>query len=190
MPEVHPAYYHAVKIKIDNKDNIIAVRNRIADEGFTVSSVTDFLEQVDKVFSVVQTVLAIFGFIALFVSAIGMFNTMTIALLERTHDIGIMKSVGVENSSIWKMFVTESSLIGLFGGLIGVLFGIMIGELLNAGVNMLAESLGGDPVDIFYTPLWFLVTILVVSAVVGVITGFYPARRASRINPLDALRYE
>lgn len=190
VPEIKPHAYHAFKVKVDSKEHIETVRATIADQGYTVTSVSDFIKQIDKVFKVVQTILAIFGFIALFVSAIGMFNTMTIALLERTHDIGIMKAVGIENRDIWKLFVTESTFIGVFGGLLGVLIGMMGGELLNVGVNLLAKSFGGETLDIFYTPFWFLVTILVVSTFIGIITGFYPARRASHLNPLDALRYE
>lgn len=190
VPEIELEKFHSVKVKVDTTDNLIAIRDTLSDQGYTVTSVAEFIGQVRKVFRVVQGVLAVFGLIALFVASIGMFNTMTIALLERTHDIGIMKSVGMENRDIWRMFAAESSLIGVFGGLIGILFGMFIGELLNVGVNILARSLGGEAIDIFYTPLWFLVTIFVVASTVGFMTGLYPAYRASRINVLDALRYE
>lgn len=190
FPEFSPNEFHALKIKVDSKENLIPIRDKVADEGYTVSSVAEFVEQIDKVFNVVQVILAVFGFIALFVSSIGMFNTMTIALLERTRDIGIMKAVGVENRDVWRLFVSESTIIGMMGGLCGIFLGMVIGEVLNFGINLLASSLGGQSLDIYYTPLWFILAILVVSLSVGILTGVYPARRAAKINLLDALRYE
>lgn len=190
VPEIRLEKFHSIKVKVASTDTLASVRDTIADQGYTVTSVADFIEQIRKVFRIVQSILAVFGLIALFVASIGMFNTMTIALLERTHDIGIMKSVGMENRDIWRLFVAESTLIGVFGGLIGILLGMLIGELLNISVNILARSLGGESLDIFYAPLWFLMTILIVASTVGFVTGVYPAYRARRIRILDALRYE
>jgi len=138
----------------------------------------------------VQIVLSFFGAVALMVSAIGMFNTMTIALLERTQEIGIMKSLGASNGDIKKTFLVEAVLIGFLGGVSGILTGIGASEIFNFGVNKLAGSFGGDKVDLFYIPIEFMLMILVFSTTVGLMTGFYPARRAAKLNPLDALRYK
>jgi putative ABC transport system permease protein len=132
----------------------------------------------------------LFGTIALFVSAIGMFNTMTITLLERTEEIGIMKSIGASDSSISVMFFMESAIMGFLGGISGVVIGWLGGKLFNILINLVATRFGGQQVNLFTTPLWLVFGVIGSSAVVGFLTGFVPARRASKIDPLDALRYK
>ena len=119
-----------------------------------------------------------------------MFNTLTIALLERTQEIGIMKSLEASNSDVKKTFLVEAILIGFLGGASGILLGIGASEVFNFGVNKLTGSLGGNEVDLFYIPAEFMLMILIFSTTVGLLTGFYPARRAAKLNPLDALRYK
>jgi putative ABC transport system permease protein len=130
------------------------------------------------------------GGIALLVAAIGMFNTMTIALLERTRDIGIMKAVGVDNRDIYWMFLTEAIIISGLGGALGGALGLLLSIGINAIVNGLATLVGADSVILFRTPLSFVAIVIVFAVVVGISTGIYPSKRAAKINPLDALRYE
>ncbi len=182
--------YSCLKVKVKDKDQLDSIRNFIIEKGFSVSALSDIIDQANKIFKVVQIVLALFGIVALIVSAIGMFNTMTIALLERTQEIGIMKALGATSVDIWNLFLGESIIIGFFGGVSGLIIGLVSGELFNYGVNLLAGALGGEKIDLFYTPLWFIILILVFSVVVGMITGIYPASRAAKINCLEALRYK
>ena len=182
--------FSRVKIKVSNQDEIESVREKVIGMGFNVSALSDTIEEANKIFQAVQIVLSLFGAVALIVSAIGMFNTMTIALLERTQEIGIMKSLGASNRDIWKMFLFEAAIIGFLGGISGILMGIIAGKLSNFGINKLASSLGGAEVNLFYTPNEFIIIILAFSLIVGFLTGLYPARRASKLNPLDALRYK
>ena len=182
--------YSKIKVKVDKKENLDLVRDKIIEQGFIVSALSDIIEQANQIFKVVQIVLASFGVVALAVSAIGMFNTMTIALLERTQEIGIMKALGATSSDIWKMFLAESVLIGFLGGLGGIVIGMSGGSLFNYGLNLLAGAMGGEKIDMFYTPIWFILLIITFSTVVGLMTGFYPAKRAARINALEALRYK
>lgn len=184
-----PSYSRA-KVKISNQNKVETVRGGLINMGFSVSSLSDTIEEANKIFQAVQVVLSLFGAVALIVSAIGMFNTMTIALLERTQEIGIMKSLGASRSDIWKLFLVESVLIGFLGGVSGIILGVTAAWISNFGINRLASSLGGTTVNLFFTPIEFVVTILAFSTVVGFMTGLYPARRASRLNPLDALRYK
>lgn len=182
--------YDEVKIKISNQGYLESVRNDIIEKGFTVLALTDTVDQANKIFSIVQFILALFGIVALIVSAIGMFNTMTIALLERTNEIGIMKAIGASNREIKFLFLTEAIIIGVSGGVGGVAIGFIGTRVVNSGFNILAKSLGGEPINIFYTPFWFIAFVLIFSTFIGLITGVYPASRASRLNPLDALRYK
>jgi putative ABC transport system permease protein len=185
-----PDYFDEVKVKISNQNNLETVRSAIVERGFTVLALTDTVDQANKIFSIIQVILALFGIVALAVSAIGMFNTMTIALLERTNEIGIMKAIGASKKEILLIFLTESILIGFLGGVGGIIVGFMGSETINYIFNFLARNLGGQPVDIFYTPLWFIGFIIIFSTLVGFFTGVYPASRAARLNPLVALRYK
>ena len=182
--------FSKLKVKVDRDENMDFVRSSIIEKGFMVSALSDIIEQANQVFQIVQIVLASFGIVALIVSAIGMFNTMTIALLERTQEIGIMKALGATSIDIWNMFLAESVIIGFFGGMGGIIIGMVGGELFNYGINILAGFLGGEKIDMFFTPYWFILLIIFFSTFVGLITGFYPARRAANINALEALRYK
>jgi putative ABC transport system permease protein len=182
--------YDQVKLKVTNSEMIDPVRDQITEMGFLASSLSDTIEQANKIFQVVQIVLFSFGFIALLVSAIGMFNTMTITLLERINEIGIMRSIGVTKKDIRRIFLLESMIMGFLGGVGGIIVGFLGGKLLNLGINILANNFGGQPVNLFYSPVWFVFIVAVFSTVVGFLTGVYPSMKAYRINPLDALRYK
>lgn len=182
--------YEMLKVKVANDAAMEGVREQIINKGFLVSSLSETIDQARKIFKAIQITLALFGLIALIVSAIGMFNTMTVSLLERINEIGIMRAIGVTTGDIRRMFLLESVLMGFLGGVAGVVIGYLGAELANFGINILAQRFGGEPVNLFYQPPWFVVFILVFSAVVGFITGIYPSIKASRINPLNALRYK
>ncbi len=182
--------FSKIKVKVDKEESLTMVRSKLIEENFSVSALSDIIEQANQIFRVAQIVLALFGIIALIVSAIGMFNTMTIALLERTQEIGIMKALGATSLDIWEMFLSESVIIGFVGGVGGILIGMMGGEFFNSLINVLAGAYGGDKIDLFYTPIWFITTVTIFSTVVGLATGFYPAKRAASISALVALRYK
>lgn len=183
-------YFNRIKIKVDSEGQIDPVRRTLMEKGYIVSAISDTVDQTRKIFKVIQIVLLSFGMLALVVSAIGMFNTMTISLLERTQEIAIMKSLGASATDIWSMFLTESLLIGFFGGTLGIGIGFMGTEMVNFLLNFVAKNFGGVSVDIFYMPLWFILFIIIFSTIVGLVTGFYPAKRAAALNTLEALRYK
>lgn len=179
-----------VKVRVSDNPFMEVIRNQIIEMGFLVSALSDTIDQANKIFRIVQIVLALFGFVALIVSAIGMFNTMTIALLERINEIGIMRSIGASVGDIMKLFLVESFIMGLLGGVGGVAIGYAAGGLANIGINLLAKNFGGQALSLFYRPTWFVALIIVFSSVIGFLTGVYPARKAAKLNPLDALRYK
>lgn len=182
--------YTKLKVKCASTAVLNQVRGELEGRGFSASSISETIDQANKVFGAVQIVLMVFGMIALIVSAIGMFNTMTIALLERTEEIGIMKAIGASRGSISLMFVMESTLMGFLGALGGVILGIIEGQILNLMVNLVATRFGGESVSLFYSPLWFIMTVIGFGAFVGFMTGVFPARKASQIDTLEALRYK
>jgi putative ABC transport system permease protein len=179
-----------VKVKTRSNGEMGAIRDTILEYGLLVSSLSDTVDQANQIFKVVQIILMLFGFVALVVSAIGMFNTMTITLLERTEEIGIMKSIGASDTSISVMFLMESAIMGFLGGVAGVIIGWLGGQAFNAIINFIATRFGGQKVTLFSTPAALVLGILLGSAVVGLFTGLFPARRASKTDPLDALRYK
>lgn len=124
------------------------------------------------------------------VSAIGMFNTMTVTLLERTKEIGIMRTIGASPSDVKNLFISESIVVGFLGGVSGIVMGVTIGLTVNFFLNLVASQFGGQAVALFSFPLAFLLFIMLFSAAVGYLTGVFPAKRAATLNPLDAIRYE
>ncbi|MCK5358161.1 MAG: ABC transporter permease [Elusimicrobiales bacterium] len=182
--------YSKIKVKVESEESLNITREAIIERGYIVSALSDIIEQANQVFKIVQIVLASFGVIALIVSAIGMFNTMTIALLERTQEIGVMKALGATSLDVWTLFLAESVIIGFIGGLGGIFIGMSGGEVFNYAINILASAMGGEKVDLFATPWWFVFTIISFSTIVGLITGFYPARRAAKISAMEAVRYK
>lgn len=181
--------YDQMKVKVSSNEYIAGVRDQIIEKGFLVSSLSDIIDQANKIFRVVQIILAGFGLIALIVSAIGMFNTMTITLLERINEIGIMRAIGVTRRDVKILFLLESVIMGFLGGIGGVMVGYLASEIANIGINIMAKTFGGQSLDLFYNPPWFIIVIISFSTVIGLITGIYPSNKAAKLNPLTALRY-
>jgi putative ABC transport system permease protein len=135
-------------------------------------------------------ILAGFGLITLLVSLLSMFNTLTISLMERTKEVALMKIMGMRKINVRGIFLTESIILGISGGVVGILFGLICSEAVNLVLAKLAIKAGGETVSVFYYPLGLVVCIFAVSFILGVVTGLYPARRAAKIDSLEALRYE
>lgn len=182
--------YERVQVRVKSSESLGIVEKSLIEEGYRVTALSKTVEQASKIFQGIQIVLATFGGIALLVSAIGMFNTMTVTLLERTKEIGIMRTIGASPNDVKYLFVSESVVVGFMGGLTGVAMGVALGLAVNLFLNLVAGQFGGKSVALFSFPLWFLAFIIIFSAVVGYLTGIFPARRASSLNPLDAIRYE
>ena len=182
--------YERIQVRVDSNDNLPIIEKQLIEEGYRVTALSKTVEQASKIFQGVQAVLATFGGIALLVSAIGMFNTMTVTLLERTKEIGIMRTIGASPNDVKYLFVSESVVVGFMGGLTGVVMGVGLGLTINLFLNIVAGQFGGQSVRLFAFPIGFLIFITLFSAGVGYLTGIFPARRASSLNPLDAIRYE
>lgn len=182
--------YNSVKIKAEKREDMGEIRKVVENMGFPTSSVKDTVDQINQIFSIIKGVLGGFGVVALFVAEIGIFNTLTISLLERTHEIGIMKAIGGRDRDVARIFTMEAALIGLIGGLAGVFIGWVMGFGINSLVNFIATSVGGEANKLFSTPLWFASGIIFISFAVSTFAGLWPAKRAAKLDPLEALRYE
>lgn len=182
--------YGDMRVRTSSQQNLQRVRSELVNLGYDVSAIADTVRQVEVFFTAVRFVMGFFGIIALFVSAIGMFNTMTVALLERTQEIGIMKAIGASDRYIAALFMIEAFLMGLCGGALGVLIAYVEMAAVGGVVNFAAERFGGSALQLFSTPMWFLALILVFSGAVGIVTGFIPAQRASKLDTLKAIQYK
>jgi putative ABC transport system ATP-binding protein len=182
--------YSQAKVVISDQSLVTRIRRQIEVMGFKTSSVVDTVNQIERLFSSVRVVLGLLGAVALAVAALGMFNTLTVSLLERTHEVGMMKTMGMKSTEVEQLFLTESMIMGVFGGVSGLIFGVLIGKLISVVLSAFAVIKGIGFIDITYIPPLFTLLILGLSLVVGFITGIYPSRRATKISALDALRYE
>ncbi len=183
-------YYSQVKITANNQEVLSDVRKQVEGMGYVTTSVADTVTQINSFFASARIILGLLGMVALGVAALGMFNTLTVSLLERTREVGLMKAIGMKSVEVQELFLTESMVMAFFGGILGLLVGLIGGKALGAGLSLLSLFKGAGAIDVSYIPPAFIVAILVFSLIVGIVTGIYPARRATSISALNALRYE
>jgi len=182
--------YSQAKVQISDPNKADQVRKQIENMGFQTQYVGDTVAQIEEVFGIFKIVLASFGLIALIVAALGMFNTLTISLLERTKEVALLKILGTKKEDVSKIFLVEALAVGTVGGALGIILGYVLGIIANSILNHLAIQAGGEMIKVFAYPLTFLLGVFIFSFIVGLLTGLYPARRATKINALDVLRYE
>ena len=184
--------YSQVKLTVSTQESLANVRRQIEGMGYVTTSVADTVEQINNFFGTARVVLALLGMAALGVAALGMFNTLTVSLLERTREVGLMKAMGMKAFEVQELFLTESMVMSFFGGVLGLFLGFLAGKAIGVLISTVAffrdKNLG--VLDVAYIPSLFVITILIFSLAVGVLTGLYPARRATKISALNALRYE
>ena len=180
--------YENVKVKVDDIDNVQEVQETIKAMGLEAWSLSDILENMKQTSAGIQAVLGGIGAVSLFVAALGITNTMIMSIYERTREIGVMKVLGAELKDIKRLFLFEAGLIGLLGGLIGIVLSLGVSKAMNSvGFNFMNGGYG-DASNISVIPLWLIGLSLVFSILVGVISGYYPARRAMKLSALEAIR--
>jgi putative ABC transport system permease protein len=187
--------YNMVVVKAESAENVIALTDQITTLGYQAFTPQSFVQGINNFFLVMQIIFGGVGAIALLVAAIGIANTMTMAILERTREIGLMKAVGATNRDVLSVFLGEAAGIGFIGGLGGLALGWVAGQAINilalsylAGQS--AQQGGPLPSMAVYTPAWLPLFALVFATLIGVLSGLYPALRAATLVPLNALKYE
>lgn len=185
--------YATAVVHTEGINDASRVAKEVESMGFDSATLQTFLDQANRIFTVLQVMLSSVGLLALLVASIGIVNTMIMAIYERTREIGILKAIGSSNGDVLRMFMFEAGMIGLLGGIVGVICGWLLGLALNA---FIPEYFKGQGVPLpagsaFFVVTWELVAgALVFSTLVGIIAGLYPAFRAARLDPLAALRHE
>lgn len=183
--------YESVWVSVDDTKYVKQVQDQIKAMGYGTYSMADDLNNVQKTSNTIQLVLGGIGAVSLLVSAIGIANTMIMSIYERTKEIGVMKVLGCVVTDIRKLFLFEASIIGFLGGGFGLAFSYGISYVLNKYAPQIGESLGiYSGYDISVIPVWLAVAALIFSVVIGVISGLYPAIKATRIKAIEAMRTE
>jgi putative ABC transport system permease protein len=185
-----PRGYGSIYVRVDKTTDLTKVRKQLESMGMNIFSFTDELKEIKQAFLIMDSMLGAIGFIALFVAALGIINTLLMSILERTREIGIMKSIGGSEGEIRTIFFTEAVTIGLLGAIFGLILGWFVTRVANAIINarLIPEEL--PTVDLFYFPLWLIAGATAFSILLSLAAGLYPASRAARIDPVKALRHD
>lgn len=182
--------YSSLSVRVKNPAQMQIVEDAIKKMGFTTFSILDASQSLRRVFGVLYAFLAIFGSLALTVASIGIVNTLVMAILERRREIGIMKAIGASDSDVKKLFFAEAGAMGVLGGVVGVVLGWAIGQIINFGTNIYLKSQSIPPEHFWAVPWWLVVFAIGFAILVSLLSGLYPAARAARLDPVQALRYE
>lgn len=183
--------YQKIDVKVDNMDNVQDIQDTIKAMGYEAYSLNDQLDSMKEITGVIQLVLGGIGAISLLVAAIGITNTMVMSIYERTREIGIMKVIGASINDIKKLFLFESALIGVLGGILGIGISYILSFVINQFGSAFGDMFGtGAGSKISIIPVWLVFASLGFSALIGIISGYYPAKRAMKLSAIEAIRTE
>lgn len=181
--------YSTAYVKCVDIDNVESVAQSLKDMGYEVYSAMDSVSGMKKIAGSLQLLLGAIGFVSLLVAAIGITNTMIMSIYERTKEIGIMKVIGARLKDIKRMFLLEAVLIGFMGGALGVVVSLGISALLNnVGISFISEMQSVEGGSVSVIPVWLCFGAMAFASVIGLVSGYLPARRAMKLSALNALR--
>jgi len=182
--------YSSVSVRVKTPARIRATEDAIKKMGFNTFSILDATRSLQQFFAVLDLFLGIFGSLALAVASIGIVNTLVMAILERRREIGIMKAIGASDGDVRKLFFAEAGAMGILGGFVGVALGWAIGQVINLGTNIYLKRQSLPPEHFWSVPWWLVGAAILFAFIVSLAAGLYPAGRAARLDPVQALRYE
>ncbi len=182
--------YMALTVRVHSPKDVPQVEAAIKQLGFATFSLLDATKSLRLVFTVFDLFLGLFGSLALTVASLGIINTLVMAILERRREIGILKALGATDRDVRSLFFAEAGAMGLFGGFFGVVLGWLIGQALTWGTTIYLHKQNLPGVKISYVPWWLALGAIGFAIIVSLVAGLYPAARAARLNPVEALRYE
>ena len=188
-PNATPSY-NLLIVRANGSGQVQKVEDGIRKLGFIAFSIQDAMRSMRQGFAIFDLFLGVFGSLALAVASIGIVNTLVMAILERRREIGIMKAIGASDADVKRVFFAEAGAMGVLGGVIGVTLGWLIGRVIAAGTNIYLARQGAPHVDVWYVSWWLVAGAIGFSLGVSLLAGWYPASRASRLDPVEALRYQ
>ena len=182
--------YVALTVRVKSPTDVLKVEEAIKKMGYNTFSLLDATRSLRLVFTVFDLFLGLFGSLALTVASLGIINTLVMAILERRREIGVLKALGATDRDVRSLFFAEAGAMGLLGGISGVALGWLIGAALTWGTTIYLRRQDLPGVKISYVPWWLAMGAIAFAVVVSLLAGLYPADRAARLNPVEALRYE
>jgi putative ABC transport system permease protein len=182
--------FTTLEVRVKNPKYVQSIEDAIKKMGFNTFSIVDATKNLRQFFAVLDLFLGIFGSLALTVASIGIVNTLVMAILERRREIGIMKAIGASDTDVKGLFFAEAGVMGIFGGAVGVALGWTIGRVINLGTNVYLKRQHFPPEQIWFVPWWLVISAIAFAIIVSLLSGLYPASRAARLDPVQALRYE
>jgi ABC-type lipoprotein export system ATPase subunit/ABC-type antimicrobial peptide transport system permease subunit len=183
--------FNSITLISESPGTVDTVAKEVKDLGYQATTSSDFLKGFGQFITYLTLGLSGLAAIALIVACLGIANTMYTAVLERTREIGILKALGARSGDVRSMFMSEAAMIGLLGGAVGLLIAAGVSAAGNVIVNNIAAG-QGIPLDlsVFRITVWLVAGALGLATIFSALSGFFPALRASRLDPVTALRYE
>lgn len=182
--------YTTLIARVSGASKVAEVEDAIKKLGFNTFSILDASKSMQRFFRILDMFLFIFGSLALTVASIGIVNTLVMAVLERRREIGIMKAIGASDQDVRGLFFAEAGAMGLLGGSLGVVFGWAIGKIIGIGTNIYLRNQGFPPENFWAVTWWLVLFALLIAFIISLLSGLYPAARAAKLDPVQALRYE
>jgi putative ABC transport system permease protein len=183
-------HYTNLTVRVEKPGDVPAVEESVRQMGYSPFSLLDLTSNLRRVFAILDLLLGIFGSLALAVASLGIVNTLVMAILERRREIGVLKALGASDKDVRHLFFAEAGVMGLLGGVGGVALGWGIGRLIQFGTNYYLRQQQIPPENIWTVPPWLVASAIAFSLIVSLAAGLYPATRAARLDPVEALRYE
>jgi putative ABC transport system permease protein len=182
--------YDRLIVEATDSSVVTNLTQQITDLGYQAFSFKQIIDSMNQVFVILQIVLLGIGAISLLVAALGITNTMMMSIMERTREIGIMKVIGASNSDVTRIFLMEALSIGLLGGVGGVTLGYVVSKIVDMIAGMYMSGQGATVQSISVVPLWLVLFAIGFAMLVGLVSGVYPAGKAARLSPVEALRHD
>jgi len=182
--------YASLSVRAKSPSHVEALETSIKSMGFRAFSLLDASKSLRIFFTVFDLLVGIFGSLALAIATLGIVNTLVMAILERRREIGVLKALGAADSDVQQLFFVEAGVMGAIGGIFGVLFGWLLGRAITFGTNFYLHRQNLNPIELTAVPWWLILFALAIAILVSLAAGLYPASRAAKLNPVDALRYE
>jgi putative ABC transport system permease protein len=183
-------HYSNLTLRVERPADVPAVEESVRQMGYAPFSLLDLTRNLRRLFAILDMLLGIFGSLALAVASLGIINTLVMAILERRREIGVLKALGASDKDVRQLFFAEAGVMGLVGGAAGVALGWGIGRLIQLGTNYYLRQQQIPAENIWSVPAWLIASAIAFSLLVSLGAGLYPASRAARLDPVEALRYE
>jgi predicted lysophospholipase L1 biosynthesis ABC-type transport system permease subunit len=182
--------YMALIVRVAKSKAVAQVEEDIKKQGFNTFSILDASKGITRFFTFLDLFLGIFGSLALAVASLGIVNTLVMAIMERRREIGIMKALGASDRDVRRIFFFEAGSMGILGGAVGAGLGWTIGRVINFATNIYLQRQDIRPENFWVVPPWLVAVALGFSVIVSLGAGLYPASRAARLDPVQALRHD